>query len=361
MRAMRTLPLSVIALSLLSVSPLAFANEAGCTPQQCGKTSAIFWDVWKTDPNLDAIEYLHGQGIVEGYANGSFEPDAEINRAEFVKIVTGAQFNASGTVDTCMNEFPQSRFPDVRTSDWFAKYVCVAESKSIVGGYPDGTFRPGASISFVEASKILVRVFVGDVESDAVWYKPYVEKLAQFNAIPLSIQSFDQPITRGEMAEMIYRLKTGNTDKQSKAYGDIGMKTYVNATQKISFSYPQSYSIVEDGVHARYESVPDWYRIELHHTDGAVFTIEVNPDGYGPIFADEVFALYDRSGGSIGGIEPTDDEVSETAQNDNWRVLVGSSFESDNGMTYYFRLEYPEGQDRDQDFTDLVRSVRMAD
>ncbi len=36
------------------------------------------------------------------------------------------------------------------------------------------------------------------------------------NAIPLTIQSLDKKITRGEMAEMIYRLRAGITDLPSE-------------------------------------------------------------------------------------------------------------------------------------------------
>ena len=43
-------------------------------------------------------------------------------------------------------------FPDV-TNQWFAKYVCFAKANDIVAGYPNGTFGPEKEINFVEASK----------------------------------------------------------------------------------------------------------------------------------------------------------------------------------------------------------------
>ncbi len=198
----------VFAASVLSIAVSASAS----TP---------FNDVSFDHPNADAIAYLKAEGIVEGYADGGFHPDMPINRAEFTKIVTGAQFNAQSTIDSCLSSYPSLGFFDVRNSDWFAKYICVAKSKGIVSGYPNGAFSPASGINFAEASKILVRTFVGDVETDPVWYKPYVEKMASFNAIPTNIQTMTQPIMRGDMAEMIYRLKTGNNDKPSKTYGEL--------------------------------------------------------------------------------------------------------------------------------------------
>ena len=48
------------------------------------------------------------------------------------------------------------------------------------------------------------------------WYAPYVHYLANRAAIPLTISSLDQMITRGQMAEIIFRLRTGNMDKPSR-------------------------------------------------------------------------------------------------------------------------------------------------
>jgi LPXTG-site transpeptidase (sortase) family protein len=45
-----------------------------------------------------------------------------------------------------------------------------------------------------------------------------VDKLTEAHAIPNSITSFSQKITRGEMAEMIYRLNAGITDKPFGTY-----------------------------------------------------------------------------------------------------------------------------------------------
>jgi LPXTG-site transpeptidase (sortase) family protein len=48
-----------------------------------------------------------------------------------------------------------------------------------------------------------------------------VEKLAELNAIPTSIASLTQKVTRGEMAEMIYRLRANVTDNPSKTYEEL--------------------------------------------------------------------------------------------------------------------------------------------
>ena len=58
----------------------------------------------------EAIKFLKDQGIVEGYPDGNFRPDQEINRAEFTKIVGGSVFTEIAGEDC---------FPDVH-DEWFA-------------------------------------------------------------------------------------------------------------------------------------------------------------------------------------------------------------------------------------------------
>jgi hypothetical protein len=53
------------------------------------------------------------------------------------------------------------------------------------------------------------------------WYRPYVQSLSDLHAIPVSIKYFNQTLTRGEMAEIVYRLKTDTTDKSSTSFSAI--------------------------------------------------------------------------------------------------------------------------------------------
>lgn len=155
---------------------------------------------------LTAIDYLREQGIVEGYEDGSFKPDNKINRAEFMKIVMEKYYeDMTGEARDC--------FDDV-VEEWFAPYVCLGKIKGIIHGYSDGHFQPGKNISFVEAAKILVNVYgleLGEEGDD--WYESFVLALQENNYIPDTIESLDQPITRAEMAELIWRIKEGMKDQ----------------------------------------------------------------------------------------------------------------------------------------------------
>jgi len=176
----------------------------------------------------DALGYVKDNGIALGYPNGSFKPDNTINRAEFTKIIIGAKYGMAA-IDDCIKEnikdsWEYVYFPDVNKNSWFAKYICVAKLNNIIDGYSDGNFKPTNNINFSEASKIIVNTFGYSVTTDEVWYKPFIDKLAENMAIPTSIDDFSKNITRGEMAEMIYRLINNITSKPTNTYENIKNK-----------------------------------------------------------------------------------------------------------------------------------------
>lgn len=207
-----------IGLSLSLFAPSAHAILAPFTQQP-------FSDVPTTSPNYEAVEYLRQNNVVRGYQDGTFKPDSRINRAEFLQLITNPFLINSTRLQECVREEMRGRemeyvfYTDVQKDDWFAPAVCLATVQQIINGYPDKTFRPANYVSFVEAAKIIGNVFSFSVTETPGenWFEPYVRKLSERNAIPTSVSTLGETITRGEMAEMIYRLKTNTTTKQSRA------------------------------------------------------------------------------------------------------------------------------------------------
>lgn len=200
----RTLHAAVLMIFVIGLLPTAMAQT---TP-----STSPFSDVSATFVNADAIEYLKTNGVIQGYPDGTYRPSSEINRAEFIKIIVGSLYkDLKG----------KNCFPDVKT-DWFAPYVCEAKSRGIVEGYPDGTFKPGDTINFSEASKIIVKAYgLNEGAGGGQWFKPYVTALEQKKSIPLSVEFFDEKVQRDAMAEMVYRLKADVTDKPSRTYSEV--------------------------------------------------------------------------------------------------------------------------------------------
>jgi len=199
-----------------------------------GSAFAVFSDVSPDHTNYEAINYVQTEGIVSGYPDGSYKADITINRAEFTKIVITSNYNAVD-IDGCIDQYVSPSmdtvfFPDVLKTEWYAKYICMAKMENIIQGYPDGNFKPSNEINFVEASKIITVVMGNEITAGDPWYKPYVEIMAAEKAIPISIESFDHNISRGEMAEMIYRLLADITTKASLTYADFEQAEAVCST-----------------------------------------------------------------------------------------------------------------------------------
>lgn len=180
---------------------------------------AQFVDVDATHEHFEAINYVQRQGIVSGYSNGSFRPDQTINRAEFTKIIMESLYDDEIEGKNC--------FSDV-AEEWFARYVCSAQQKNIIGGYPDGSFQPAQRISFVEAAKIIVSAYEGNQIETEAWYEVYVQNMADNNVIPVQIITLEQRITRGQLTEMVYRVRERVDVKASKRYED-----FVNIERKV--------------------------------------------------------------------------------------------------------------------------------
>ncbi len=97
----------------------------------------------------NAVSTLSNMGVIGGYADGTFRPDAPISRAEFAKIaVSFTQNNGSATYNY---------FTDVKTTDWFAPYVTAAKDAGLIEGYSDGSFKPESKITRAEACAIVNR------------------------------------------------------------------------------------------------------------------------------------------------------------------------------------------------------------
>jgi LPXTG-site transpeptidase (sortase) family protein len=226
---------TLLVLAGLALSPALFfcffaqSSAQGDSALMNSIVSEAFSDVPSTHLNYEAINYIQAQNIVDGYPDGTFRPDNLINRAESTKIITEAYYRGQANGSNC--------FPDVGT-EWFAKYVCFYKVRNFIVGYPDGTFKPAIDINFVEIAKILVNIKGFSVTPDSnTWYKPYVEKLAEVHAIPTSIKSFNQKVTRGEMAEMIYRLRANITNEPSKTYEEM-IQERVNAELPVRLKIP---------------------------------------------------------------------------------------------------------------------------
>lgn len=139
---------------------------------------------WAQEP----VERWISQGLAGGYPDGTFKPNRQISRAEFVALANRAfKFEASA----------ETTFTDVAATDWYADEIKKASAASYVSGYEDGTFRPGNNISRQEAAAMLVRILGIDTPAGT----EAIDKFADAAAIPAwSKGAINSAVTAGLMS-----------------------------------------------------------------------------------------------------------------------------------------------------------------
>ncbi len=113
------------------------------------------------------IETAKNLGIITGYADGTFHPNASVTRGQLSKIAVNAAILADPAHWTLINP-PNSSFEDVLPGSVFYQYIETAAVHNIVSGYPCGTppagpcgpgnkpyFLPGNSATRAQISKIV--------------------------------------------------------------------------------------------------------------------------------------------------------------------------------------------------------------
>lgn len=111
--------------------------------------SSGFTDVASGAWYNNAVSTLTRAGILDGYEDGSFRPNASITRAEFTKIAVSFFKHVGGASSNPFNDVPDSA--------WYAEFIKAAAELGLIDGYEDGTFRPNAPITRAEACTIVNR------------------------------------------------------------------------------------------------------------------------------------------------------------------------------------------------------------
>jgi hypothetical protein len=118
---------------------------------------AFFPDVPADHRFRTAIEALYDAGIVDGYLDGTFRPDAPVTRAQIAKwlvLLLGVHTEEPG---------PPPPFSDLPTQSGEASVDFIGEAAraGITQGFDDGTFRPDDSVTRIQLTRMIIRATQG--------------------------------------------------------------------------------------------------------------------------------------------------------------------------------------------------------
>lgn len=168
---------------------------------------SVFADETDVPKDIQGTEYesavrtLIEKGVLSGYSDGTFRPDAAMDRAEACAVVVKAMNPVGAELYNAKNNV----FEDMNGYEWASKYVSYAVSKGIVSGTSKTTFKPADQVTNNEIAAMLVNA-VGYTAKDlqGSWPDNYVNKAKElmiFSAATLQ-KDGNAAATRGDVALM---------------------------------------------------------------------------------------------------------------------------------------------------------------
>ncbi len=187
-------------------------------PASAAMYNDVNWHWAKKD-----IQKMTDLNVFEGYNDGTFRPNRNITRAEFVQVLMKALGMNRGRAS--------ANFSDVSSNHWAAPLIGMADAKNLVEGYPDNEFRPSAHITRAEALSILSKVTLGPAPGNAKieqilknyrdgyrvpeWDRAQVAKAIHYDVFKSAFKQSNavlpyQKVTRGETAYLLNNLLRHN-------------------------------------------------------------------------------------------------------------------------------------------------------
>ena len=177
--------------------------------------------------NKDAVSMLVSLGIIEGKPDGSYAPTENVDRAQMAKMLSVIM--NKGVDNSALYQSVNSGLTDI-TSHWAKGHINYCYTTGIIAGRGNGTFDPSATVTALEAAKMLLV---------AVGYDPKIEGFEGADwAINVSVRADEQgifegftkdlsaPLNRDDAALLIYNaldvemIQSYTTNNYPIAYSD---------------------------------------------------------------------------------------------------------------------------------------------
>ena len=165
---------------------------------------AAFTDQADIKVDADVVDTLVSLGIIEGFEDGSFQPNATVTRAQMAKMIYVLR---TGKSDASAYNDDKTSFTDIG-SHWARGYIKYCQSLGIIAGKSNTIFAPNATVTAQEAAKMLLVTLGYDANKAGLVGAGWAAKtnaLADENGLLEDVNtSFTGPCPRQYAAQLIY-------------------------------------------------------------------------------------------------------------------------------------------------------------
>lgn len=111
-----------------------------------------FDDLADFDWAQESIESLLAEGVISQSSDAKYRPADRITRAEFVKLLVCALYDAAEAAD--------GEFADVSKDEWCYNYIAIAAKHGLINGREDGSFGKNDDITRQEMAAVIYRAII---------------------------------------------------------------------------------------------------------------------------------------------------------------------------------------------------------
>ena len=172
---------------------------------------AAFTDQADIKVKSDVVDTLVSLGVIEGFEDGSFQPNGTVTRAQMAKMIYVLR---TGNSDASAYNDDKTTFTDIN-GHWARGYIKYCQSLNIIAGKSSTIFAPNASVTAQEAAKMLLVTLGYDAQKAGLVGSGWASKtnaLADENGLLDDVNtSFTAACPRQYAAQLIYNAIDAKT------------------------------------------------------------------------------------------------------------------------------------------------------
>jgi hypothetical protein len=159
-------------------------------------SAAVTFSDTAAHKNTIAIDALSAIGVVEGYGDNVFKPDAVLTRAELCTMLVRAMYGNDMHYDNV------NRFNDVPLNHWARMYIDTAYRNDLMVGNGDGTFEPDYSVTYTQVARTILNALGYGALEWPNGVNLVALELGLYKNV--NVRDFEIACTRGHAVQMLY-------------------------------------------------------------------------------------------------------------------------------------------------------------